>query len=134
MNKNNCTNIKGDVYIRQNNDNFQSSPFDSSSFEWRTVNGVFNERGIQLFTEDFTITRLSITYIRKLNYIHNADEFRGKQYRLPSGTLLSGVQNCELPEHTHREIVDIAVSIVSGELQFPDYNLKKDKLKINQIN
>ena len=134
MNKGTCTDIKGDVYIRQNNDNFQSSPFDSSSFEWRTVNGVFNERGIQLFAEDFTITRLAVTYIRKLAYIHNAEGFRGGQYNLPSGLTLSGSQSCELPEHTHKEIVDIAVLLASGELQNPDYSIKRDKLTINQIN
>jgi|GEM_PF-6135448 len=42
-----------------------------------------------------------------------------------------GFQDCELPEHTHREIVDIAVLLVSGELQLPDYQIKFNKINMN---
>ena len=74
-----------------------------------------------------------IDYLKKPSYIHNAGEFSTGQYTLPSGQTLSGFQNCELPEHTHREIVDIAVLITSGELQLPDYQIKYNKLNLNQI-
>lgn len=42
------------------------------------------------------------------------------------------VTNCELPEHTHREIVDIAVMIVSGIIESNSYNIKKDKLLMQE--
>jgi hypothetical protein len=54
-------------------------------------------------------------------------------YTLPDGTVLVGSQDCELPEHTHREIVDIAVLITTGDLQSGDYQLKQAKLNLNQI-
>lgn len=133
MTKGNCKDVKGNLVIRQHNDDFEDSPFDSSSFEWRTVNGVFDMNGIKLFSPDFTITKLCIDYLIKLKYIHNAGEFRTGTYNLPSGTTLSGSQNCELPEHTHREIVDLAVLIATGEIQAGDYQIKQNKLKINQI-
>lgn len=123
------------THIRKHRKDFENSFFDKSSFEWRVVNGVFNSEGIRLFSDtDFTVTKLCITYIKKLKYIHNAQEFRGNKYKLPSGLELSGHENCELPETTHREIVDIAVLIATGELQIPDYNIKRDKLNLNQIN
>lgn len=134
ISKNECKNQKGKLYIRQHDDDFEDSYFDKSSFEWRTVNGVFIKDGIEVFSEDFKVDELCISYIRKLKYIHNAEEFKNGQYRLPSGIILSGSQNCELPEHTHKEIVDIAVMIVTGELQIPDYEIKRNKLLLNQIN
>lgn len=134
MNKGNCTNIEGNLFIRQHSDSFEDSPFDESSFEWRTVNGVFDRTGIRVSPKDFRVTKLCINYLRKMKYIHNAQEFRGGQYKLPSGQILSGSQNCELPEHTHREIVDIAVLLATGEMQIPDYQIKQNKLNFNQIN
>lgn len=132
MQKGKCIANSRKTFIRRHNDDFENSIFDKSSFEWRTVNAVFNNQGIKLFTEDFTIEELCMTYISKPNYIHNAQSFRGGKYQLPSGKILSGTQDCELPESTHREIVDIAVMIVSGELQLPDFTNKHNKVSINQ--
>lgn len=134
ISKGSCSSTEGRLHIRQHDDEFENSPFDKSSFEWRTINGVFNRNGIQVFASDFTVSELCMTYLKKLVYIHNAEEFRNGQYKLPSGILLSGFQNCELPEHTHREIVDIAVLLATGEIQVPDYQLKMNKLTLNQIN
>lgn len=124
------------VIVRQTEDLFEISPFDKSSFEWRTVNVIFNSLGIKVFTDStFTVDKLSITYIRKPAYIHNADKFSAGKYLLPGGIMLSGKQDCELPPQTHREIVDIAVLLITNQLQIPDYNIKRDKLNsLNQIN
>jgi len=131
----NIQTANGTIFIRQHDDLFELSDFDKSSFEWRTVNAVFNRNGIKVFTNGFTVTKLRITYLKKLDYIHNANKFNGGQYILPSGVTLSGTINCELPPHTHREIVDIAVMLASGDLQMPDYNIKKDKINnVNQLN
>jgi len=134
MSKGTCSNVKGKFHLRQHDDEFEESPFDNSNFEWRTVNGLFYEGGIKVHTDGtFTVNKLCVDYIRKTNYIHNAVDFRGGTYKLPSGTILTGSVNSELPEHTHREIVDIAVLIVTGEIQSPDYEIKMNKLKFNQI-
>lgn len=134
MTKGSCTGIKGRFHVRQHDDEFENSPFDKSSFEWRTVNGVFYEGGIKLYNDDtFTNNRLCISYIKRPQYIHNAEEFRGGTYNLPSGTTLSGSVDCELPEQTHREIVDIAVLIATGQIQAPDYQIKQAKLNMNHL-
>lgn len=135
MSKGSCSNVRGTLFVRQHDDLFELSDFDKSSFEWRTVNIVFNQNGIKLFAEDFTVNKLSITYVKTLSYIHNAQKFNGGQYKLPNGVTLSGTKDCELPPHTHREIVDIAVLLASGQLSMPDYSIKKDKINnVNQFN
>ena len=67
--------------------------------------------------------------------MHNAQDFLPAQtYTLPSGNVLANRQNCELPAHTHREIVDIAVLVTSGDLSMADYTLKVNKIKLDQFN
>lgn len=133
MRKGNCER-EGVLYQRQHDDLFEESPFDKTSFEWKTVNALFNKDGIQLFAKDFTITKLSIDYIKQLSYMHNAQKFTGEKYKKPDGvTILEGKKDCELPPYTHQEIVDIAVMLASGNL-IPDFNIKRDKVNnINQI-
>lgn len=136
MTKGKCVNRKGEVFIRQHDDQFESSPFDKSSFEWRTVNGVFFESGVKFYTDNsFTINEFYLSYIRQIEYMHNAEDFGPGTYNLPSGTVLAGTQDCELPWQTHREIVDIAVLITTGEIENQiGYQFKKDKLNLNKIN
>lgn len=134
MSKGECQNVKAKFFLRQHDDDFENSPFDKSSFEWRNVNGLFFDGGIKVFDDGtFTNNQLCISYIKKHPYIHNAQDFRTGTYNLPSGIVLTGTSNCILPEHTHREIVDIAVLIVTGEIQSPDYQIKLQKLNFNQI-
>ena len=134
MDKGNCKGIKGRLYVRQHDDEFENSPFDKSNFEWRTVNGLFITQGVKVFDDGtFTNKELILSYIRKPKYIHNAQAFRNGTYQLPSGAVLTGTNDCELPEHTHREIVDIAVALVSGELLSPDFQVKLGKLNFNEL-
>ena len=133
MDKDNCIGFPGVVKIRQHDDEFENSPFDSSSFEWREVNAVFYELGLKLFTDNtFTNRSFCMNYLKKLEYIHNAEDFRAGGYKLPSGILLTGSNDCILPEHTHREIVDIAVLLATGEMQLPDLQAKQAKVNLNQ--
>lgn len=137
MEKDSCKKTSHKIFIRQHDDDFENSPFDKSSFEWKTVNGVFNSNGLKLYTDNFTITKVLLTYIRKLEYIHNGAGFGVNGYKLPgkpgNEKECKGYVDCELPDSTHREIVDIAVLIATGQLQIPDYQIKKDKLSFNQI-
>lgn len=135
MTKDNCTGQKGEVFIRQHDDNFESSPFDESSFEWRTVNAVFTSSGLKFYTDSsFGVSLFYPSYIRKIAYMHNAEDFLAGGYTLLSGVSLTGSQDCELPDHTHREIVDIAVLVITGEIENTQgYQLKQAKLNLNQF-
>lgn len=130
-----CT-ATGIIFIRQHDDLFEQSMFDKSSFEWRVVNALFVNEGLKIFTTNFSINKLSISYLRKPAYINNAQNFVDGSYKLPDGVTIKSVnQNCELPAHTHGEIVDIAVLLASGITQNPDYSIKKDKVNnVNQFN
>lgn len=134
MSKGSCSKVKARVTIKQHDDMFEESSFDNSSFEWREVNALFYEQGLKFFTDGtFKINDFCINYIRKMTYMHNAEAFRSKGYKLPNGQILTGFSNCELPETTHSEIVDIAVLLAAGQIQSSDYPLKMEKLNINQI-
>ena len=97
--KKNCSDRIARAILRQHDDRFESSPFDNSSFEWKEVNIRFYEDGIKLFTDGtFDIKEVKLNYIRKHAYIHNAQDFLPtRSYKLPSGVILTGTQNCELP-------------------------------------
>lgn len=119
------------VRVLQDDDEEDLSPFDRSSFEWGEVNIRFINEGIKVFTEgDFTVSKVCINYIKQLSRIHNAQDYQGGSYIALDGVTLSGSQSCELPVGTHREIVDLAVAITSGDLSLPDYMLKQNKLKL----
>jgi len=135
MEKDPCGTASARLHVRQHDDEFEESEFDRSSFEWRIVNGVFNVDGIEFFSDGtFTNTEVCMNYIAKPSYIHYASGFRtGGTYTLPSSVVLVGTQDCELPFQTHREIVDIAVLMVTGQLQIPDYQIKLAKLNFNNL-
>jgi hypothetical protein len=134
LSKGNCTGQEAPLYIREHRDLFEESTFYNGSFEWREVNGLFQSTGIQSFTDGtFTIDEAKLTYIRKMVYMHNAQDFGSGTYNHPSGATLSGSVNCELPEQTHREVVDIAVMLAASEVQTSDLQAKASKLSFNQI-
>lgn len=110
----------------------EDSPFDISSFEWQEVNYRYYQSGMRFFTDStFTIDHVYLDYILIPPYIHNAAGVSGGSYYTPGGVLLSGTQDCILPPETHREIVDIAVLITTGDLQMADYQVKAAKVKMN---
>jgi hypothetical protein len=134
LTKNNCPSQEAVVYIREHRDLFEESIFYSSSFEWREVNGVFTDQGIQCFTDGtFTINEAKLTYIRKWPYFHNAIDFSTGSYTDLNGVVLSGTVPCDLPAHVHREVVDIAVMLAASEVPTSDFQLKAGKLGFNQI-
>lgn len=134
MDKGKCIDVIGNIRVQQHDDLFEVSRFDRSSFEWRTVNVNFTERGMKVFTDGtFTCTRACINYIKKPEYVHNAAAYPGGTYRRPNGNILTGTRNSDLPEHTHREVVDIAVSLASRSLQSPDYQSRMEKLTFNGL-
>jgi len=133
MDKGGCTGVIGKVRIQQHDDEFKGNPFEESSFEWREVNANFVGNTLKFYTEGFTVTALNLVHLRRPLFMHNAEDFRGGEYNKLSGGVLTGKQDCELPDHTHREIVDIAVLLITGELQAADYQLKQAKISLNEI-
>jgi hypothetical protein len=133
MTKPACGDRPGKSLLKQHDDYLLGNHLYKSSYEWGIVNIRFYSAGIRIFTDTtFTVPKLILDYIRKPAYIHNAQDFLPTgSYKLPDGTVLTGTQDCELPPHTHREIVDIAVLILTGNLQIPDYQIKQAKLNLN---
>ena len=134
--KGECTDVRLDVTVAQHGDRNNTSEFHKPSFEWRETNIRFFEDGIKIFAKgEFVVNKLFMSYIRKPLYMHYAEGFLAGGYKLPGeSTALTGTQNCELPEHTHREIVDLAVALATGDLELPTaYQFKMSKLKLNQL-
>lgn len=122
------------VFVRQHDDDFQASTFDRSSFLWREVNIRFYNEGIKVYTNgEFTVEDFLLNYIKTPASVNNSESYIGGQYKTLGGILLSANVDCDLPPNTHSEIVDLAVSITTGDLQIPDYQIKKDKLTYNQL-
>jgi hypothetical protein len=129
-----CKNKKCRVIIRQHDDMFDESPFDRSSFEWRFVNALFVKEGIKLFADDtMKIGKMKLSYLKKLDFFHNAEDYSEEGYETIDGVVLSGFKNCELPGHTHSEIVNIAVLLVSAWLNDPSHQFKQLGIKLDQI-
>jgi hypothetical protein len=132
LSKGECDGVRARLLIKQHDDMHEESPFDSSSFEWREVNVRFFEDGLRVFSDGTFIVEsiCEFNYIRKPAYIQNAQDYVGGTYNLPDGTVLTLSQDCELPEQTHREIVDIAVLIMTGQMQIPDFQIKQAKVNL----
>lgn len=162
LKKGDCDNVKARLYIQRHNDLFEESEFTKSSFSWRTVNGLFvgvdnngvYEGKIKLMKpsdmhfsddpsnpdDDFG-AEAEISYIRRPKLIYYGSGFGVNGYKLPSGYYPNTTsssnnpsdQDCELPESTHSEIVDIAAMIITGDLASPDYQYKMAKIKFNEL-
>ena len=132
LSKGQCSDVRARLLVKQHDDMHEESPFDESSFEWREVNVRFFRNGLRVFSDGTFIVEsiCEFNYIRKPAYIQNAQDYVGGTYNLPDGTPLTGFQNCELPEHTHREIVDIAVLVMTGQMQIPDFQIKQAKVNL----
>jgi len=135
MMKSGTCSVKADkVMVRQHDDDFQSSPFDRSNFLWREVNIRFFDKGIKVFTSgEFTVESFKLDFIKQPVSVNNSESYIGGQYKTLAGVLLDANVDCDLPSSVHREVVDLAVAIISGDLQIPDYQIKKDKLSMNQL-
>ena len=128
-----CTGIRLKTREVQHDDEHELSPFDRSSFIWRTANIRFNKDGIRIFTNnEFTPTKLVMEYLKEPSMIHNAEDWPGGTYTTLNNVPLTVTANCELPKGVHREIVDLAVLITAGDLNLPDRQAKKEKVQLVQ--
>lgn len=132
-NKGTCTDYIR-AYEQQKSDLHEESSLNKSSFEWRELNVEITNSDILVYTDkSFTFSEFCLNYIKKLVFIHNAQDYAAGSYYKPDGvTLLTGFLDSPLPDYVHREIVDLAVLIIAGDLQLPDYSIKANKLKITE--
>jgi hypothetical protein len=134
MKQGDCSHPADKIHPRQHDDDFQVSPFDKSSFLWREANIRFFEGGIKVYTSgEFEVESFALNYIKAPKSVNNSESYLGGSYKTLAGVTLSTNIDCDLPVETHREIVDLAVAITTGDLQIPDYQIKKDKLTYNQL-
>lgn len=105
--------------------------FEKPSFAWGEVPIRFFEKGIRVYTDDtFDVIRLKLNYLRKTKWMHNAEDWSPDGYDY-NNTTYTGTQNCELPERAHREIVDLAVLIITGNLTPPNFENKAQIMQLN---
>lgn len=129
-----CKNIVARFHLTQHDDMNEEKPLYKSSFEWRRFNAHRFDGGIKFFDDGiFTITDGCINYIRRMSFMHNANAYVNNTYISAEGVTLTGTEDCELPVTTHSEIVDIAVLLASGNIQTSDYQVKLNKLKLNEL-
>lgn len=110
------------------NDPFNNSSIEEviSNFGRSTDDSTTIKSSLYIYPGNLNIGRVKLEYIKqpaKLNY-------GGYAY---IDNITYSQQSCELPEHTHPEIVDIAVQIASGIIESPDYvQLKTQKVFSNE--
>ena len=130
--KNTCASTAR-VYIKTHNDEFKNDPNYCSNFEWDYVNAIIRGTNINLYTdESFDLGALTLYYVKKHPYMHNAEKYNIAGYKTPSGTVLTGHQDCILPDNICNEIITLAVALASVATQTAD-NRRLD-LAINNNN
>lgn len=121
------------LFFQQHDDLHEENSLYKSSFDWETLNFTFNSQGLKLEFEDFEVEEIKLTYVKKHPYIHNASDYDPEGYiSLDTEKPLTGHQNCELPDDSCKDIVDIAIFLASGAIQDQVYSAIKEKLTFNQ--
>jgi len=138
---NNGTCIKMAKLVQQQHDDFNEleisgDPFHSPSMTWGEIpilfgrtDTILDDKGsIYLYTEPGVIPEEVY-----LEYIKHPNRMTVGGYDYIDGTPQPNMVNSDLPEHTHREIVDIAAAELSRIILSPEYlELKKQKILIQE--
>ena len=132
--KDSCTRNDIRLFPQQTEDLFQESKIYNSDFLWGTLNCTFTSEGLKVYPKDFSVEKLKLNYIKLHPYMHNARDWEGGQYKNFKEEILTNHQNCELPDDSCKDIVDIAVFLASNSIQDSGYNAIKEKLTFNQTN
>lgn len=144
LSKESCSLTRKSVCVQTQHDDLSKvlkDPYYGPSFEWEEVPVVFGTTG-DLVTDSnkifgytdgtFVINNFILDYLRTPKTISFAEGVPGGEYFYPDGTLTDSNQDCELPEHAHNEIVDLAVQIAAGNIDHPGYQLKAVKTAQNE--
>ena len=129
LTKGNCKVVADNILVQHDDLNdILKHPYYSPSFEWE-------DNSIYLYTNnEFEINNVIIEYIKYPKRVAAPSLYLPTgSYYLPDGiTLIGSDQNCELSDHTHSEIVDIAVSNAYLYTQNPAIQWAQNKLQINE--
>lgn len=121
------------LFERRHGEMHEADEFYRSSYEWGQVNFMLEENDddcdMVLFTDgdyinsgSFSIDEVLIDYLKRPCTIYSGG------YSV-MGVQPGSVQDCELPEHVHSDVVDIAVMLAAGAVQSPDYQVKMQKIQ-----
>lgn len=113
VNKTGCSPKYVDVTFHQHDDlaYVMGDPFNKPSFIEPV--GYFENGNINIIAgENSTISGAKITYLKKPRIISNMVEY-------------APLADCELSEHTHKEIVQEAVLLALGDLEAQKFNIKQ---------
>lgn len=102
-----------------------------SSFIWEECNFRFVEKGIQIEADNFNVSKVIPTYIRKSKYMYDAVSFKSPYKHIKTGEVLTGKQDSELLDIAHLDIVNLAVLLTKS---FNNSNLESQLLKIRDLN
>ena len=121
------------LFFQQHDDLFQENSVYKSDFDWETLNFTYTSQGLELEYSGFEVENVRLTYVKVPTYMHNAEDYDPEGYKnLKNGALLTGHQNCELPDDSCKDIVDIAIFLATGAIQDSVYSSIKEKLTFNQ--
>jgi len=153
INKSGCKKKTGISTVQIQHDDLDTvlqDPFYSPSFEWEEIPIVFMEGFPRIIKEDgtvipgcigkiigysdgsFRLIDLRLDYLRHPLRISWGSGVGTLSYNYPNGVTAGFNDSCELAEHTHHEIVDIAVMIASGDLDHPNLQSKILKTQLNE--
>ena len=116
-------------------------PLYKPSYEWGEIPIVFGTESSTASDADtvfgytdgsFTLKSFYMNYLREPKRIAFPSGVPGGQYAYPDGTVVAANQNCELPEHAHKEIIDTAVLIAAGDVNHPGFQIKMAKTGMNE--
>lgn len=138
--KNDCTKIMRKVKSIQTDDlnDALENPLYKPNYEWgvalynfgRTDETLDDESSIYVYTDGtFDIVEIYPEYLKQPNrvWIGTYDSLDGLN------TVGDPIIECDLPKHTHSEIVDLAVAECSRIIEHPTFNqLKSQKLITNE--
>tara|TARA_R110000787_G_scaffold279645_1_gene389859 strand:- start:8631 stop:9377 length:747 start_codon:yes stop_codon:yes gene_type:complete len=116
--------------------NTLSDPYYTPSYEWGEIPIVFGTETSAAVDADtmfgyhdgsFSIINYLLDYLRTPKRIAFPSGVTGGSYNYPGAVAVAANQDCELAEHTHNEIVDLAVQIAAGDVEHPGLQIKMAK-------
>jgi len=128
--KGECTKNVLCTYVDLDDD--ENDELSVSNFNWQVLNVRLTDKGLSfLHNGSFIVSTTRLTYLKQPAYIHNAQDYGDGTYTTGGGVVLTGSQDCDLPDHTHIEIVRLAALLLSGDLQMPDYQVKQANYQLS---
>ncbi len=103
--------------LRKHGDDFLTNVYKKSSIAWEILNLTLDATGLRTHQNNGdTVDSVTATYIKKPVFCHYASGYVGGTYTSLAGVVLTGEQDIDLGEHTHDEVINIAVTLAKAML------------------